>query len=61
MKKRSNAVFVFIKNAEGQWKKCQIETNGAEIVQEILLSGDGSKLLWIPSKIPSSVDMSLHP
>ncbi|RJP18539.1 MAG: hypothetical protein C4527_28870, partial [Candidatus Omnitrophota bacterium] len=43
--------YVFIKNAEGKWIQHQVNQNGAEVMRNMLLCGDGTKLLWSPLQI----------
>jgi len=52
--------YVFIRNAEGKWIKNKVNPEGVEVMQSMLLSGDGSALLWNPSNslaFPSYPDM----
>lgn len=41
--------YVFIRNDEGKWIKNKVNPEGVEVMQSMLLSGDGSTLLWNPS------------
>lgn len=41
--------YVFIRNDEGKWIKNNVNSEGVEVMQSMLLSGDGSTLLWNPS------------
>ncbi|MEW6237432.1 MAG: hypothetical protein AB1656_18780 [Candidatus Omnitrophota bacterium] len=58
-------LYVFIKNSKGEWIKQKVNPEGVELegtdaMQDILLSGDGSTLLWIPSKLYSGVDSKTY-
>lgn len=41
-------IYVFIKDDSGKWSKHKINPDGVPTTQDILLSGDGSSLLWVP-------------
>lgn len=43
-------VIVFIKDAKGNWSKHQANPSDVGVIPNILISGDGTKLFWIPEK-----------
>lgn len=45
----SSDAYIFIKNELGKWNQYKINPDSIEVRMYMLLSGDGKKLVWIPS------------